>query len=268
MTNVSLRQGDCLITFCGKMILRLKFFCCALAVAVCVIAAGCDSGQSSLDEQKEPHFLAGKSRVASLDYKGAIEEFEKALEVNPRNASAHLELGLLFESSEPDFAAAVYHLERYLKLCPTSDRGDIVKQHVIACKQELAKTVSLAPVAQTMQRDLERLTAENRDLRQKLEAWQSYYAGQGQPPPANTARVQQTAALSQQPAQSQQRTEPIQTPTRQTSSATRTHTVQSGESPYTIARKYGVKLDALMAANPGVDARRLRPGQTLKIPAP
>lgn len=35
-----------------------------------------------------------------------------------------------------------------------------------------------------------------------------------------------------------------------------------------IARKYGVKVEALMAANPGLDPRRLRVGQTLAIPAP
>ena len=33
-----------------------------------------------------------------------------------------------------------------------------------------------------------------------------------------------------------------------------------------IARKYGVKVEALMAANPGLDPRRLRVGQTLTIP--
>lgn len=264
-TNVSLLRGVCLITFRGKMISRMKFFSCALAVVVCAVAGGCDSGQNSLEEQKEPHFLAGKNRVASFDYKGAVEEFEKALEVNPRNASAHLELGLLFEGSEPDFAAAVYHLERYLKLNPTSDRGDIMKQHVIACKQELAKTVSLPPGTQTMQRDLERLAAENRDLRQKLEAWQNFYSGQGQPPSPTATRIQQTPVPQPQPPP-HTRTEQPQA-VRQTASA-RTHTVQSGESPYTIARKYGVKLDALMSANPGLDPKRLKPGQTLKVPAP
>jgi LysM repeat protein len=35
-----------------------------------------------------------------------------------------------------------------------------------------------------------------------------------------------------------------------------------------IARQYGVKLEALMAANPGLDARRLRIGQALTIPVP
>ena len=41
-----------------------------------------------------------------------------------------------------------------------------------------------------------------------------------------------------------------------------------GETPTAIARKYGVKVSALMAANPRLDERRLQPGQTLNIPAP
>jgi LysM repeat protein len=35
-----------------------------------------------------------------------------------------------------------------------------------------------------------------------------------------------------------------------------------------IARRYGVKLDALMAANPKLDPRRLQIGQAVIIPAP
>jgi LysM repeat protein len=35
-----------------------------------------------------------------------------------------------------------------------------------------------------------------------------------------------------------------------------------------IARKYGVKVDALMAANPKLDPRRLQVGQALIIPPP
>ena len=44
--------------------------------------------------------------------------------------------------------------------------------------------------------------------------------------------------------------------------------IQSGETPYGIARNYGVKLANLLGANPGMDPRRLRPGQTLVIPVP
>jgi LysM repeat protein len=56
--------------------------------------------------------------------------------------------------------------------------------------------------------------------------------------------------------------QPVTPPT-----TSRTHIVKAGENPNVIARKYGVKVDALMAANPRLDARRLKPGQALTIPA-
>ncbi len=48
--------------------------------------------------------------------------------------------------------------------------------------------------------------------------------------------------------------------------STKTHTVRSGETLASIARKRGVKLADLQAANPSVDARKLRAGQTLRVP--
>src|SRR5436190_13628011 len=127
--------------------------------------SGCLPGpQSQSDEEREPHFLAGKTRVSSLDYKGALDSFEKALEVNPQSASAHFELACLFDRKESDPAAAIYHYEHYLKLRPNADNVDLVKQHILTCKQELARTVSLGPVTEKVQRELERLTEENKRL--------------------------------------------------------------------------------------------------------
>lgn len=47
-----------------------------------------------------------------------------------------------------------------------------------------------------------------------------------------------------------------------------THTVRSGDTLYSLAGRYGVTLAALAAANPGLDAAALRPGQTLTVPLP
>lgn len=47
----------------------------------------------------------------------------------------------------------------------------------------------------------------------------------------------------------------------------RTHRVRSGETLSHIARRYGVSVNALRSANGNVDPRRLRPGQTLRLPA-
>ncbi len=250
-------------------------------LAGCLAAGGClPSSSNPLEEQREPHFLTGKSRVNSLDYEGAVEAFEKSLEVNPRSASAHFELGLLYENNEQDFAAAIYHFDRFLKLRPTSEYAEIVKQRIIACKQELAKSVSLGPLSQSMQRDLERLTDENRDLKQKLEAWQAYNTANGgrnfiptNPPvplPRQTyvpLQKTNTVAHTVSPKPSPQ---PVPAPKPPKSGAilTRNYAIKPGETPASIARKYGIKLDALMSANPGINPKHLKAGQTLTIPAP
>ena len=57
-------------------------------------------------------------------------------------------------------------------------------------------------------------------------------------------------------------------PTATPAATSRTHIVKAGESPILIARKYGVKLEALKAANPKLDPRRLQIGQALIIPPP
>lgn len=46
------------------------------------------------------------------------------------------------------------------------------------------------------------------------------------------------------------------------------HTIVSGDTFTTLARRYGVSIDAIMAANPDADPRRLRVGQQITIPSP
>lgn len=46
----------------------------------------------------------------------------------------------------------------------------------------------------------------------------------------------------------------------------KTHTIRSGETPASIARAHGITPQQLMSANRGIDAKRLRVGQTLNLP--
>jgi LysM repeat protein len=46
------------------------------------------------------------------------------------------------------------------------------------------------------------------------------------------------------------------------------HTVAAGETPAAIARKLSLNLDALLAANPGLNPKKLRVGQILNLPTP
>lgn len=243
----------------------------ALAVLICAGASGCvPSGSGQLEEEKESHFLAGRSCLNSMDYQGAVEAFEKALEVNPHSASAHFELACLFDQKESDPAAAIYHYEQFLKLRPNYENAETLKQRINTCKSDLARTVLPLPVAPSMQHQFEQLAEENKQLRQELEQWKAYYQNlaAATPGPANapTVRIAQSSIMapaalnSEAPAASASGSHPP-------AMSARTHTVQSGDTFFSIARKYGVRLDALMAANPGQEPSRLRVGQTLNIPA-
>jgi tetratricopeptide (TPR) repeat protein len=254
-------------------------------LAAVVLLSGCLQPDGPQDEQKEPHFMDGKRCANSLDYKGAIEHFQKALEVNPRNASAHFELGVLFDQMEPDPAAAIYHYQSYLRLNPKGPQAELATSHIYACKQQLVRTVSLGPVTQTLQAEYEKVSEENKKLREQLEQWKAL---------ANRLQLALTnrAAVSSNPARSAGEPGAIPAaripnpspPTKTVSSSThpaspavtkqtpasvpakRTHIVRQGETPAQIARKYGIRVEALLAANPSLNERRMRVGQSLSLP--
>lgn len=247
------------------------FFRIALLVSICFLQSGClPSGQSLVDEQKEPHFLAGKSRVNALDYKGAIESFERALEVNPKSASAHFELGWLSDQKDSDPASAIYHYDHYLKLRPNAGNAETIRTRILACKQELARTVSLGPLTQTMQKEWEQLAEQNKRLREELDSLRrgQPQAGQTSAPPIAMSLPQ--TARPNTPSKGAVKESNASGIARQAAPAAfaQRHTVKAGETATLIAKRYGVRVEALMAANPGLEPRRLQVGQALFVPSP
>ena len=240
---------------------------------LCLALAGCRPGAAGAsDEQKDPYYLAGKNRLQELDYPGAIEMFEKALDVNPRSASAHFELGVLYEQRQGDYAAALYHYQKAVTLRADMLSADLARQRIQECKRELAKSVVQPISMENMQRELDALRAENQQLKLQLQSAQNSSGGRI-PVPVNSGS--NTANPPPTSPGSQARLDPPVTPRSDTATRSnppvarsRTHNVTSGDTPNSIARKYGVKLSALESANPTMDARRLRPGQVIVIPPP
>jgi tetratricopeptide (TPR) repeat protein len=255
-------------------------FRCALAVVLCASLNGClPPGQGQLDDEKEPHFIEGKRALNGMDYSGAIDEFEKAVEANPRNASAHFELGWLYEEKEPDAAAAIYHYQQFLKLRPTADTAEAVKQRIMNCKQDLAKAVLPLPSSPGVQHDLEQLIQENKQLHAELDQWRAYYQtqtnrqAQGAAPLPRSAPepVIQTQTPPVLQAQRPALPNPPPNPGNVTHvsprfTGTRTYVVERGDTLAAISRKFNVKLDSLAAANPGLNAKKLRVGQSVNVP--
>lgn len=246
-----------------------------------VALSGCTpSGQNPAGEEKEPHFVLGKSRVNAMDYQGAIEAFEQSLEANPHSAMAHYELGWLDDEKAADPAGAIFHYQEYLKLNPSADNADVIKQRIYRCKQQLAADVLPLPSAPAVQQQLDRLSDQNRQLLDEVGKWRAYYANQltaaktnPAPPVYDTPQpqpvVKPAPVLVAQPVST-----PVAgansvriTPLR-SSSAAHAHTVVAGETAMSICRKLGVKFSALQAANPGVNLGRIHVGQVLNLPLP
>jgi LysM repeat protein len=263
----------------------------ALATAVFVAVSGCSPAeQGSLDDEKEPHFVLGKSRVNAMDYTGAVEAFEESLEVDPHSAAAHFELGWLFEEKVSDPAAAIYHYEQYLKLQPDASNGDVIRQRIDSCKQQLATDVLQLPSTPAAQEQLEKLVEQNRQLQSQVDQlnaaikqWTAYYASEqaraaaapasepATPVPQPQVSLPTPDDMTAQPVVATQPTAPTSGNSRPTAAKTRprsrTHTVAAGETLAAIARKTGVSLTALQEANPGLNAKKLHVGQVVYLPS-
>jgi LysM repeat protein len=238
----------------------------AASVVLAVAMSGClPASSSSVDEEKDPHYINGRNRASGLDFRGAIDEYEKALENNPHNSAAHRELGFVYGEQMKDHAAAIYHLQQYLKYHSTAENAELIKGWIRTYKTELVKTDFIAPMNLGMQRDLERLTTENANLKRQVEQL-SIQLGSREVLATNIVQprtTQPTGATDIRTAgvQTQPRPTPRPEPVRQ-----RTHTVKAGDTVSSIAKELGVKINSLLQANPGVDPRRLKPGQTLNVP--
>lgn len=237
--------------------------------AVCIWLAagftGCfPGGDDHLDEEKDPHFQRGRDLVDSQDYKGAVDEFEKALETNPRSAAAHYELGWLYDTKINDFAAAIYHYQRHLQLDPNSPRAALVRERIRGCKLELAGTEFVPPGTQNLQREVDRLTDENRLLKQQLDAARSRAASVAVAAPATfqTARTPLIAPYAAGVA-----TRPRGAGTASAAEGhSRVYVVQARDTMASIATRYGLKVNAVLAANPNINPNRMRIGTDLTLP--
>jgi LysM repeat protein len=264
----------------------LKLLLPGLMLLACLSLNGCvPSSEMAADEEKEPHFLEGRNRVNSMDYDGAIQSFENALIANPKSASAHFELGWLYDQRKNEPATAIYHYGRFLEAQTSGERADRARTRIVACKQELARTVALAPVSQSLQKEFDQLTEENRRLREENERWRANFLRQsGQssatapvtPPASAPKSTPVVVVVKNPPVANHLEAGPAMAPTQEPgtskalppshSLAVKTHTVKNGETPLAIAKKYNVRVETLIAANPRLDPRRMQIGQTLNIP--
>ncbi len=94
---------------------------CGGLLLSCVLWVGCDerpwvSGKA--DPKEENNYRQAEAYQRMNQYSRAVEYYQRALDVNPRNADAHLGLGIIHSDSAklPEYGFAYYHLRRYVVL--------------------------------------------------------------------------------------------------------------------------------------------------------
>ena len=202
---------------------------------------------------------------------------------------AHFELGVLYEQHEADYAAALYHYNRVIKLRPSGYPSDNARQRIPACKQEMVKADSLAVMNPAVLRETERLREDNQKLQREVATLQAKSSGRPAPVFATNAPVSlpvptPSASLSPRsspgattgtaPAASSKVLTRSGAPARVTSlppqpdavSRVRAHTVKTGDTMASLARRYGVSQNSLLTANPAIDPRRMKVGQIVNVP--
>lgn len=247
----------------------------ALAVALsALVLSGCiPTRNSQTDPKKDRNYLRGQSRVSERDFPGAITEFQRALANNPLSAPAHLELAFLFKDHGEDAASAIYHFERFLDLNPETDQKKLIKQHVDNCKMQLAQTYLIAPVvpaARTqldlLKEEVKRLEKENEQLRWQMNALQVNVGPVKEGEPAGEVTVMQPEEVPSKPTKVSANHIPADRPAVSRTQSTRIHTIKDGDYPAKIARRYNVKVEDILKANPGLNPRRIKIGTKVKIP--
>jgi LysM repeat protein len=237
---------------------RIIFTACAVSIGV--VLGGCEpSAQSAADDEREPHYVLGQNRINAMDYPGAVEAFEASLEANPHSAAAHYQLGMIYSGMVSNPAAAIYHYQEYLRFDPKAGNAEVVTGRIYTCKLQLAQGLLELPSSSTAIQQLQQLTDKNRQLQEDVDKYRAYFDSQkaavktNLPPAPVKVALQPAATVVANP---------------QPAAQPRTHSVAAGETPAAVARKYGVNLNALMAANPGLNPKKLRVGQVINLPPP
>jgi LysM repeat protein len=240
---------------------------------LCLGGAGCmPTDRASGGEEDDPDFQAGLSHKRSNRPLRAVESFERALQRNPRSVSAHFELGLMYYEGVSNYVAALYHFDRVQRLDPNFKYNPMIEQMIRGCKQEFIRDIPVGTITLQMQQDLQRLQRleqesvqlrqENLQLRQQVDQLLVNFATA---PATPKPGVREAPRLSHASAAGSNLLRPSGTGTT-TSLGGPTHVVEKGDTVYSIARRHGLRTEALLAANPSVNPQRIVPGQVLRIP--
>ena len=188
------------------------------------------------------------AKATQGNYLRAINLYEAALDDTPRCADIHYKLALIYDDKMNDPLNALHHFKRYLILNPNGARAVEVKNFMK--RDEIALMTSLSGDSVVTRTEAARLRNENLNFRKEIEE--------------HSAKPKMTIERAL-PRDSHAEKTP------EKASANRTYVVKSGDTLFSIARRF-YKSSARWKEIRDANADRidkpgnLKPGQTLIIP--
>ncbi|MDB4484965.1 tetratricopeptide repeat protein [bacterium] len=270
----------------------MNFLWSGLSVFLLVISmviTGCKPDTAvNIDEEREAYHMDAKSKLFAEEFEAAVVGFEKALEVNPNNASAHFELGLINYLHLKDYVSAIYHFQKLLEMRPNHMMAVQIKDHLERCKMDFASTVTLGPLNQNTETRLKNLVETKEELETQIKNLEGQLAQMRQVLSAQSealnrnrqnARTESLVNDSKNPKSNA----PTQTsnqggkgktnPTAMQNASVSTpkfrkHVIRSNDTFYKLASHYRVDFKSIQSANPGVNSIKLQIGQVVNVPYP
>ena len=234
----------------------LLIITCALLLAGCGQKSG---AKLDTEDEKDSHVRKGLEQVGAKNWDEAINQFETALTKKPELGRPDLELAMIYQQHEKNYARAIYHYERYLEKRPLTEKRPLIQDWIKQAKVSLAGETGVA--GGDVSEELVRLTRENNLLRRQIETT-------GGAAPANVANVR--TILTQPPAARPAPAPVVANPVEQPK-AVRTYQVRPGD---TLSRIAGSVYGDAGKWRKIYDANRdkmktetdIKVGQTLTIP--
>jgi tetratricopeptide (TPR) repeat protein len=102
-----------------------------LLAGMLAVTAGCQDLARPAREEDHPLMRQALALDRAGNVDGAVEAYQRAIDMRPRAARAHLNIAVLYnQPPKEDFLRAIYHFERYLEMRPNADNVGQVRELV------------------------------------------------------------------------------------------------------------------------------------------
>ncbi len=148
----------------------------AVFVFMVLVLVGCDDGSradSRTLDVDDPEFRAGQTFHKQGETRKALESYLKVIDNRKGAAESHLEAGRMYlELQDP--LPAIYHFNQYIRMKPTSEQSNIVRQMIKTAEKQFMQQLPGRPMepdalgGTDLNARLRSLQLENEKLKREL----------------------------------------------------------------------------------------------------